>query len=126
MQQYIQFSYARPAPELVPHNWPYPGLTPVESAQAGLSLSEEFADVIATTFFSQGASVLTTLEVRRRLPQDWCDLLGPYAHASLSSQQAEKRGIECKYVSHDGGGFHFEYRVKRDAKQHKGEGKAAE
>ncbi|WP_321820820.1 MULTISPECIES: hypothetical protein [unclassified Burkholderia] len=112
MQQNIQFNYAMPAPKLVPHLWSYPGLTPVESAQASLAMSKEFADVIAATFFSQGASVLTELEVRRLLPQDWVDLLGRYAHASLSSQQAEKRGIECKYVSHDGGGFHFEYRVK--------------
>ncbi|MDN7880084.1 hypothetical protein [Burkholderia aenigmatica] len=112
MQQEIQFNYARQAPKLVPHSWPHPGLTPVESAQAGMAMSDEFADVIAATFLSQGASVLTTQQVARLIPQDWCDLLGPYTHAILSSQQAERRGIECKYVSHDGGEFHFEYRVK--------------
>lgn len=117
MQQEIQFDYARPAPKLVPHAWPYPGLTPIESAQAGLAMSEEFADVIAATFLSQSASVLTTLQVERLLPQEWRDLLGPYTHASLSSLQAERRGIEAKYVGHDGGGFHFEYRVKSQCKE---------
>lgn len=104
--------HAKAAPKLVVHAYPYPGLTPIESAQSGLAMSEEYADVIAATFLSQGVTVLTTHEVKRLLPQEWLDLLGRYAHASLSSQQAASRGIECKYVGHDGNGFHFEYRKK--------------
>lgn len=111
MQQELQFNYARPAPRVVPHDWPYPGLSPVESAQASLSQSDEFADVVAATFFAQGSALLTEQQVRRLIPQDWCELLGRFAHASLSMRQAEQRGIECKFVGHDSdGGFHFEYR----------------
>jgi hypothetical protein len=112
MQKTSQFNYAPPAPTLVPHGVPFPGMTPVESAQSGLSMSGEFADVIAATFFSQGGAVQTQQQVKHNLPADWVGLLGKFAHASLSASQAEKRGIECIHVWHDGGGFHFEYRIK--------------
>lgn len=112
MRQNLQLNFACPAPKLFPHEWPYPGLTSVESAQSSLSMSDEFADVIAATFFSQGGSALTQKQVLHLLPRDWVELLGRFAHAILSSSQAETRGIECKYVGHDDGGFHFQYQVK--------------
>lgn len=111
MQQNSQFNYASPAPKLVPHEWPYPGIPPVESTQSSLSQSSEFADVIAATFFSQVGAVLTEQQIKRLLPRDWVELLGRFAHAGMSAWQAEKRGIECKYVGHDGRWFHFEYRA---------------
>lgn len=112
MREVKQFNYACPAPKLVPHEWPYPGMTPAESAQSSLSQSNEFADVIAATIFSQGSAVLTQQQVCHLIPRDWIELLGKFAHAGLSVSQAEKRGIDCKYVGHEGGGFHFQYQVK--------------
>lgn len=107
----MQLNFSQPAPKLVPHEWPFPGLTPIESAQSALSMSKEFADVIAATFFSQGGAMMTSKQVKAILPADWLEVLGRYAHASLTSNQAQVRGIEFKHVGHEGGGFHLEYRA---------------
>mgnify|MGYP001205288969 CR=1 FL=1 len=96
-------------PALRPHAWPYPGMTPEDSARAALSLSSEYADLLASAIKARGGVKLTGSQVLALIPDPWRDALGKWAHGSLSARQGEQRGMEVKYVSHDGGGFHFEY-----------------
>lgn len=104
-----------PAPELQPHAWPYPGLTPEDSARAALAMSSVYTDLVASVVKARADEKLTTSQVLALIPETWRDLLGKWAHGSLSPRQGEQRGVEVKYVSHDGGGFHFEYQAM-DAK----------
>lgn len=105
-----------PAPRLVPHDWPFPGMTPEDSARAALSMSNEFADVYVTTIKRHaGGGVLTDMQIKALLPQDWLDLLGPWASRNLCQRECEKYDIEGKHVIHEGGGFHWEYRVRGPA-----------
>ncbi|WP_432263507.1 hypothetical protein [Cupriavidus sp. TMH.W2] len=91
--------------------WPYPGLTPVETAQSALAQSREFKAAIAAAILSGAALLATEAMVRAWLPQDWKDALGRFFHASLCAREGEEHGIHVKYVPHDGGGYHYEYRV---------------
>lgn len=101
-----------PAPPLVPHAWPYPGMTPEDSARACIANSSEFADVVAAVVLRHGGDTMTGAEVLAAIPEDWRTLLGPWAHGSLSHRRGEARGVDVKYVHHEGGGgFHFEYRA---------------
>lgn len=102
------------APVLVPHTQPFPGMTPEDSARAALSMSAAFADVIAVTIKHHGRSALLSgSQVRALLPKDWLDVLGGWAHGSLSQVAAQRHGIDITHVTHEGsGGFHCEYRLK--------------
>ena len=102
-----------PALDLEPHqSWPYPGLTPVDCARAQLSRSKAYTDVIAAVIKRHGGQ-MTDAEVKAAIPTDWLNLLGRWAHASLSPRQGEDLGIEVKYVGHEGsGGFHFTYKAQ--------------
>lgn len=101
-----------PAPVLKPHDWPYPGMSPEDSARASLSRSSEYIEVVALAILSRGGDLMTGAEVLAAIPEDWRKLLGPWAHGSMSQRQGEARGIEVKYVYHEGaGGFHFQYRA---------------
>ena len=99
------------APRLVPHDWPYPGLTPEESAQAAIANSEAYYDMLAAVIKQQGEAVLTRQHVLTLIPEDWRQVCGRFAHGCLDVRPANQRGIDAKYVGHDDGGFHFEYRV---------------
>lgn len=102
------------APKLVPHDdWPFPGLTPEESAQSSWALSEEYADLLAAVIKTKGGAELTTKQVLALVPKDWRDLLGRFAHGSIGWTQGELRGIKTKYVAHDDGGFHFTFQAER-------------
>lgn len=101
-----------PAPALKPHDWPYPGTSPEDSARSCLSRSSDYIEVVASVILRRGGDSMTGAEVLAAIPEDWRMLLGPWAHGSLSQQQGEARGIDVKYVHHEGaGGFHFEYRA---------------
>lgn len=99
------------APALTPHAWPFPGMTPDDSARAGWSGSCEYADMLAAVIQAQGGAELTKQQVLALVPDDWRDLLGRFVHGSIGWSQGEQRGIQTKYVGHDGGGFHFTYQA---------------
>jgi len=100
------------APVLVPHSdWPFPGLTPEESAQASLAISSQYLDLVAAVIQSQAGAKLTGTQVLALIPSDWRKLLGRFAHGSIGGAAGEQRGIKSEYVSHDGGGFHFTYQA---------------
>ena len=100
-----------PAPELVPHSsWPFPGLTPEDSARAGIATSDEYVDMLVALVLSRGGEELTDGQVLALVPPAWRALLGPFTHSSMAPRQAEERGIAVRYVGHEGGGFHFTYR----------------
>lgn len=106
-----------PAPrQLTPHtDWPYPGMTPEASAQAAMSRSEAYQEMLAAVIAASGGARLTTNEVLASVPPDWRNLCGKYAHATLSNWAAKKHGIEIIHVPHEGsGGFHFEYCVEEE------------
>lgn len=100
------------APALVPHQWPYPGLSGEDSAKAGLANSEQYADLVAAVIKNQGGARMTDRQVLELIPGDWRALLGRWAHANLSPRQGESRGVDVKYVGHEGGGFHFSYQAQ--------------
>ena len=100
-----------PPPALQPHAWPYPGLTPEDSARAALSISSEYADLVASVIKVRGGEKLTGSQVLSLVPAPWKDVLGQWAHGSLSVRQGEQRAVAVNYVAHDGGGFHFEYQA---------------
>lgn len=102
-----------PAPELRPRtDWPFPGLDAADCARASLANSAQYADMLAAVLHSKGEACLTCGELLALVPDDWKSLLGRWAHASLSQQQGEARGIDVRYVGHEGSGsFHFAYRA---------------
>ena len=102
------------APALEPHAWPYPGLTAENSARAAWGISSEYADMLAAVVQAQAGAELTSGQVLALIPADWHALLGDWVHASLCPRQGEERGIEVRYVHHDGGGHHFTYQAVAD------------
>lgn len=106
-----------PAPTtLVPHEWPFPGMTPDDSARASLTSSEAYQNMLVAVIKSMGGVRVTEGQVLAAIPEDWRKLCGKYADATLWNWIAEKHGIEIDYVSHEGsGGFHFEYKLKGGA-----------
>lgn len=105
------------APKLVPHtDWPYPGMTPEASAQAAMSGTEAYHEMLAAVIKSKGRGCrLTTKQVLAFVPKDWRDACGKYAHGSIAPWAARKHSIKSTYVSHDGGGFHFEFMTEGGA-----------
>lgn len=99
------------APALVPHTWPFPGMTPEDSARAGIANSEEYRDMLAAVIKTQGRALLTRGQVMALIPADWVELCGRFTHGSLDIRPGVQRGIDVKYVPHDGGGFHFTYQA---------------
>jgi hypothetical protein len=97
--------------QLTPHtDWPYPGMTPEDSARASLVQTDGYQEMLASVVKASGCARITTREVLARVPADWRDLCGQYAHATLSNWTAKKHGIQIIYVPHESsGGFHFEY-----------------
>ncbi|VFR81167.1 hypothetical protein ISE1_2713 [plant metagenome] len=106
-----------PAPVLAPHyEWPYPGLSPEDSARAGLSGSSEYAQVIIATILAYPDRAGTDAQVLALLPDDWKRLLGRVAHGSICDRQGRPHGIAVTHVTHEGpgGGFHLAYRITED------------
>lgn len=101
-----------PAPILIPHtSWPYPGMTPEDSARAAIVSSEQYGEMLASVIKSKGDARMTTQEVLAAVPKEWRALCGRFAHGNISRSLGDKHGIESIYVNHDGHGFHFEYRA---------------
>lgn len=91
--------------------WPYPGMTAEDCARSALSLSAKYADMLEAVIRSQGDANLTSDQIKALISQDWRDLMGRWLYGGMCARVAEQRGIVAKYVSHDGKGFHFTYRV---------------
>jgi hypothetical protein len=98
-------------PALVPHEWPFPGMTPEDSARAAIAASDAYADMLAAVIQTQGGSALTSKQVLALVPKDWKDTCGKYAHGSLDVRRGKERGIEVKHVPHENGGFHFTHQA---------------
>lgn len=103
-----------PAPTRLPHTWPYPGMTPITSAQSSMAGSAEYHEMLAAVIKLTGGHNLTTAQVLALVPQDWRDLCGKFAHGNVANWCAEKHDIAISYVSHDGGGFHFAYQAQEE------------
>lgn len=99
------------APALVPHTWPFPGLSPEDSARACIAFSPEYFDMLAAVIKTQGGAKIIGKQVLSLIPNDWRKLAGNYAHGSIDFRDAEQRGIKVDYVPHDDGGFHFTYQA---------------
>jgi len=105
-----------PARKLVPHkDWPYPGMTPETSAQASAASTAEYQEMLAAVIKAQGAAHLTAKEVLAKVPQDWIDLCGKYAHGNIANWCADRHGIEITWTDHEGKGGHLGYRVREVA-----------
>ena len=101
-----------PAPRLTPHtDWPYPGMTPLASAQAAMSHSQAYAEMLAAVIKAHGGGRRTDKQVLAMVPADWREVCGKFAHATLPSWTAKDHGIEIIYVPHDDGGVHAEYQA---------------
>lgn len=122
MKQVELFSAANPActfkiptpPALEPHyEWPYPGLSPEDSARASVASSALYMDLLITLVKQHGGPMLTDSQLLALVPEAWRALLGPWTHACLCPRLVEPHGIEVSQVVHDGGGdgFHWVYRV---------------
>lgn len=101
------------APALASHDaWPFPGLTGRDTAQSLLSHSSEYIDLLCAIVNGEGGGELTAGQVLSKVPEDWRDALGKWAHGFISQQQAELHQIQHKFVSHDGGGHHYTYKAQ--------------
>lgn len=104
-----------PAPILVPHyDWPFPGMSPSDSARAGIAMSREFLDTIVATIKANPGRAGTDAQVLALIPEDWKALLGTWAHGSIEDRDGRPHGIKVTQVMHEGpgGGFHREYRIE--------------
>lgn len=104
-----------PAPTLVPHyDWPFPGMSPSDSARAGIAMSSEFTDTIIAVMKANPGRAGTDVQVLALIPEDWKALLGPWAHGRIEDRQGRPHGIRVTQVMHEGpgGGFHREYRIE--------------
>lgn len=97
--------------------WPFPGCTPRECAQAALAFSNEYADMLAAVIKTQGGNQLSGDGVKALIPGDWRKLMGKYLHASMTEWQCNPRGIELSYLSRPDGFPVFMYQAKEGAQQ---------
>ena len=85
--------------------WPFPGCTPRETAQAALASRPEYSDMLAAVIKTQGGISLSKDGLRALIPDEWRKLLGKYTHASMTEGQCKQRGIEISYLPRPDGGF---------------------
>lgn len=97
--------------------WPFPDSTPRECAQAGMSLSDEYADMLAAVIKTQGGNQLSSDGVMALIPDDWRKLMGKYLHACMVEWKCKPRGIELSYLMRPDGFPVFMYQAKEGAQQ---------
>lgn len=97
--------------------WPFPGCTPRETAQSGMALSDEYADMLAAVIKAQGGNQLSSDGVMALIPDDWRKLMGKYLHASMVEWKCKPRGIELSYLMRPDGFPVFMYQAKEGAQQ---------
>lgn len=97
--------------------WPFPGCTPRETAQGGMALSDEYADMLAAVIKAQGGNQLSSDGVMALIPDDWRKLMGKYLHASMVEWKCKPRGIELSYLMRPDGFPVFMYQAKEGAQQ---------
>lgn len=85
--------------------WPFPGSTPRETAQAATASSPEYSDMLAAVIKTQGGVSLSKQGLQVLVPDEWRKLLGKYTHANMTDGQCKQRGIEIKYLPRPDGGF---------------------
>lgn len=108
------------APRLTPHtDWPYPGMTPEDSARASMTMSAAYHEMLAAVIKAHGGGRRTDKQVLAMVPADWREVCGRFAHATLPSWFAKDHGIEIIYVPHDDGGWHFEYQAQGEVEWEK-------
>lgn len=95
--------------------WPFPGATPTECAQAGMALSGEYADMLAAVIKTQGGIELSSDGVKALIPADWRKLMGGYLHGTMVDWQCKPRGIELRYLMRPGGMPVYMYRAEDGA-----------
>lgn len=104
-------------PSLTPHlAWPFPGMTPDDSARADLVRSEAYFNMLADCIKTGPRGQITAQQLLALVPAEWKAVCGRYTHARLPFWAAAQRGVETIYVSHDDGGFHMEYRLAIEEK----------
>ena len=97
--------------------WPFLGFTPSECAQAALTGSSEYMDMLAAVIKSEGGNQLSSAGVKALIPSDWRKLIGKLLHASMTEWQCKPRGIELSYLSRPDGFPVFMYQAKEGAQQ---------
>ena len=97
--------------------WPSPGYTPRECAQAALSRSSEYMDMLAAVVKAQSGNRLSSDGLKALIPDDWRKLIGKYLHASMVEWQCKPRGIELSYLPRPDGFPVFMYQAKEGAQQ---------
>lgn len=97
--------------------WPLPGYTPRECAQAALSRSSEYMDMLSAVVKTQGGNQLSSDGLKALIPADWRKLMGKYLHASMVEWQCKPRGIELSYLPRPDGFPVFMYQAKEGAQQ---------
>lgn len=95
--------------------WPFPGCTPRECAQAALSSASTYADMLAAVIKKQGGSKLSSAGLLSLIPDDWRKLMGKYLHASMAEWQCKARGIDLSYLMRPDGGVVFMYQASEGA-----------
>lgn len=101
-----------PALDFSPYlEWPFPGLTPRETALAVLSRSPGYSDMLAAVIKARGGTQLSQSGVEASIPDDWRQLMGKWLHAGMDEWQCKPRGIELSYLSRPDGGVVFMYRA---------------
>ena len=97
--------------------WPFPGCTPRECAQAALASSDFYMDMLAAVIKSKGEAQLSSAGLLSLIPDDWRKLMGKYLHASMVEWQCKPRDIELSYLSRPDGYPVFMYQAKEGAQQ---------
>lgn len=101
--------------------WPFPGNTPTECAQACMARSGEYADMLAAVIKTQGGIELSSDGVKALIPEDWRKMMGKYLHATMVDWQCKPRGIELRYLMRPDGMPVCMYRAEDCTAAHKGE-----
>lgn len=97
------------APELIPHEWPFPGMSPQDSARAAMARSPDYYAMLAAVLKNQPSGELTNKQLLSKVPDDWRAVCGKYAHGQLDFRHGKEFGVRVTFVSHEDGGFHFSY-----------------
>lgn len=82
--------------------WPFPGCTPRETAQAGVAISPEYSDMLAAVIKTQGGVNLSKQGLQALIPDEWRKLLGKYTHANCPRPHVDprpRRRKSCRLIA---------------------------
>lgn len=95
--------------------WPFPGYSPRECAQASMASNPEYFDMLAAVIKTQGGNQLSSDGLTALIPDDWRTLMGKYLHAVMVEWQCKPRGIELSYLLRPDGFPVLMYQAKEGA-----------